>query len=110
MEFSFSQKFESLWQNLMACSPLLTRVSSYDLDLWKGLDIIILLRSPTFISRVASSALHFVFLERDGASPIMYFWIAPQLDHAPLSVQFGFSLAMRLSERRFGYLKGIVFK
>jgi len=83
MEFSFSQKFESLWQNLMACSPLLTRVSSYDLDLWKGLDIIILLRSPTFISRVASSALHFVFLERDGASPIMYFWIAPQLDHAP---------------------------
>jgi len=40
-------------------SLLLTQVISWDLDLLEGLDIIILLRLPPFISRVVNFARHF---------------------------------------------------
>jgi hypothetical protein len=87
MESSFSQKFESCklqWPFRYCLLEL-----SCDLDLSKGLDIIILLCPLTFISRVANSTLHFVFLKRDGINPIMYFWIATAWS-CLLSVRFGF--------------------
>jgi hypothetical protein len=106
MESSFSQKFESCklqWPFRYCLLEL-----SCDLDLSKGLDIIILLCPLTFISRVANSTLHFVFLKRDGINPIMYFWIATAWS-CLLSVRFGFFFWMGLCERRFGYLQGIIF-
>jgi hypothetical protein len=40
--------------------------------------------SSTFISKVVSSAQHFIFLEKESWSlPNQEFLIAPQLDHAP---------------------------
>ena len=60
----------------------------------------------TFISKVTSSALHFVFLERESWSQPLscVFGLPPSLIMPP-SVQFGFSLRMRLYEGRFGFYK-----
>jgi len=67
----------------MTFSLLLTRVISFNLDLWEGLDIIILIYLSPFISRVVNFAQHF-FLERESWSqPYHEFLIAPQFDHAP---------------------------
>jgi hypothetical protein len=50
-----------------------------------------------------------VFLEGElWSQPYVFWWIAPSLIMSP-SVQFGFSLGMRLCGRRFGYLQGVVF-
>ena len=63
---------------------LLTRVTTCDLDLWEDLDINILFYLQTFISKVASFALFFLFSLKKNhwVSPIMCFFIAPQPDHA----------------------------
>jgi len=54
--------------------------------------------------------LTFCFLRKGWIQPYYVFLDCPPAWSCPPSVQFGFSLAMRLCGRRFGYLKGIVFK
>jgi len=57
-------------------------------------------------------ALHYIsYFLRKGimkSTLLCVWWIAPQLDYVQ-SVQFGFSLGMRLCGKRFGYLQGVVF-
>jgi len=95
----------------MAFLLLITRVISCDLDLWEWHDINILLCLQTFTLKVASSALHFLFSKKGNheASPVMCFFYCPPTLIMPLSVQFKFSLGMRLCDTRFGYLQGFIF-
>jgi len=107
IEFSFSQKFESLIvsfdgsfrsclleSSLVILTPGKDLISSYFLVL------------RPFISRVANFARHFFYEGNHGASLTRRFWLPSSLIIPP-SIQFG--LGMRLYEKRFGFWQGVVF-
>jgi hypothetical protein len=105
MEFSFSQKFESLIVSFDALLLLLTRVISCDLDLYEGT-----ISAYFFTHKPSASPNIFYFLRRGimEPAPCVFGGLPPSLIMS-LSVQFGFFLGMRLCGRRFGYLQEVVF-
>jgi len=108
IEFSFSQKFESLIVSFDGSSAL--AYLSHILWSWPLRGISILVCPQTFIWKVVSSALYLMFSKKGnhGVSLMCFAGLPPSLIMSP-SVQFRFFLGMRLYERRSGYLQGIVF-